>query len=212
MNDWVYRNFRIFYFRKTKKKIRIHITVFHYFFPILFFPFFSFFTFLDVNLHCYISFFFHSFLSLPLIFAFWDIDLREVRWIHDGLKIRIDRMLSFVGKFRRKDWIPLPLVFLRLGGGCFVSFHFRLKYTVGSPRDTNAIVNRDGEKGVLVGSLIYERNRKSSTNVLPFVPLFVPSQRWVRLKGVHCDLAAPREKLDRIFQSDRFNFCSSSVL
>lgn len=61
-------------------------------------------------------------------------------------------------------------------------------------------------------SLIYERNRKSSTNVLPFVPLFVPSQRWVRLKGVHCDLAAPREKLDRIFQSDRFNFCSSSVL
>lgn len=62
-------------------------------------------------------------------------------WIHDGLKIRIDRMLGFGGKFRRKDWI------LRLGGGCFVSFYFRLKYTVGSPRDTNAIVNRDGEKG-----------------------------------------------------------------
>lgn len=55
---------------KNKKKIRIHITVFHYFFPILFFPFFSFFTFLDVNLHCYISFFFHFFLSLPLILGY----------------------------------------------------------------------------------------------------------------------------------------------
>lgn len=121
MKDWVYRDSRIV-LSKNKYVFILYefiIMIFHYLrYFIIFFPLLSshFFVFLDVDLHCHISFFFHSFLSLPPIFAFLGCrsprDTLNSRWIKNssrsnaGLRSKIseERLNSFPFALSPAGW------------------------------------------------------------------------------------------------------------